>query len=312
MADVGQLETKLSQGGLVILDGANGTELERLGATMDHGVWCAKALADHPDIVRDVHRRYIDAGADVITTNTFSATREALQRYGLGEQFESWNRLGVQFALEERDKSSPDREIYVAGSVSTYGQFSRLDVQTMADHFRAQGQLLVESGVDLLILETLGSTLEVVKTMIAATSDLGVPVWVSISCLKSRTTGTMMFGIEESEETSYASEEYAPFDEAVRQVMSAGGSALLMMHSDRQVTESAVAVMRENYSGPIGAYPNAGYWARPNWTFVDQVSPADYLADAKNWVAAGASIVGGCCGIGVEHIRALHEGLRAG
>ena len=311
MADVGQLETRLQEGGLAILDGANGSELERLGATMDEGVWCAKALADHPDLVSEVHRRYIDAGADIITTNTFSATRDALLRYGLADKFESWNRLGVQLVLEERDKTSAEREIYVAGSVGTYGKFAKLDVQTRTDYFRSQAQLLVESGVDLLLLETLGSNREVVKTMIASTVDLGVPVWVSLSCLRNRATGSVMFGIEESEQVSYASEEYEPLGEAVKEVMSGGGSALLMMHSDRKVTENAVAIMRENYPGPIGAYPNAGYWTRPNWTFVDQVSPQDYLADARSWVASGASIIGGCCGIGVEHIRALHDGLVA-
>lgn len=309
MADVGQLEARLRAGGLVILDGANGTELERLGATMDQGVWCAKAMADHPDIVRDVHRRYIDAGADVITTNTFSSTREALNSYGLGDAFEGWNRLAVQMVLEERDKTHSDREIYVAGSVSTYGDFARLDAQTMAGHFRAQAELLVAEGVDLLLLETLASTVPVVKTMIEATVDLGVPVWVSLSCLRNRATGEVMFGVEESQQASYVSEAYAPLGEAVEELMSVGGSALLMMHSDRKVTESAVGVMREHYSGPIGAYPNAGYWTRPNWAFVDQVSPEDYLADARTWVASGASIVGGCCGVGVEHIRALHEGL---
>ena len=64
------------------------------------------------------------------------------------------------------------------------------------------------------------------------------------------------------------------------------------------------------WSAPVGAYPNAGYWTRPNWAFVDQVSPEVYLADARRWVEAGAGIVGGCCGVGVEHIRAVAEGLK--
>ncbi len=63
MADIGHLETRLRKGEVVILDGGNGTELEGLGASMDHDVWCARALADHLDLVREVHRRYIDAGA---------------------------------------------------------------------------------------------------------------------------------------------------------------------------------------------------------------------------------------------------------
>ncbi len=309
MAQFQQLETRLRTGGPVILDGAIGSELERLGARMDQEVWCARALADSPDIVRQVHRRYIDAGADVITTNSFSATREAMRRCGLGEHFEDWNRRSVRIAREERDRSVRSGSIVVAGSVSSYGRFDGLDIETMSGHFRAQGEILVEEGVDLLILETLGSAARTVKAMVNATSDLGVPVWVSLSCVLARDTGAVMFGIEESHEAPDEVEIHGPLDDAVRDIMSVGGSAVLMMHSVRDVTEDAVKVLRAAYSGPVGAYPNAGYWTRPNWTFVDQVTPEEYLSDARRWVDAGASIVGGCCGVGVEHIRALREGL---
>ena len=304
-----RLETRLQAGGPVILDGANGTELERLGARMDQDLWCARALADCPDLVHEVHRRYIDAGADVITTNSYSATREAMQRYGLGAHFEDWNRRSARIALDERDRSSRAESIVVAGSVSSYGRFGRLDLETMSAHFRAQGEILVGEGADLLILETLGSTARTIKAMVSATGDLGVPVWVSISCVRDRDTGAVMLGIEESREATYIAETYGPLAEAVRETMAAGGSAVLMMHSVRDVTEDAVRVMRANWPGPVGAYPNAGYWTRPNWAFVDQVSPDEYLADARCWVEAGAAIVGGCCGVGVEHIRALAEGL---
>lgn len=309
MAQVQRLEIRLRTGGPVILDGAIGTELERLGARMDHEVWCARALADSPDIVHQVHRRYIDAGADVITTNSFSATREAMRRCGLGDDFEDWNRRSVRIAREERDRSARSGSVVVAGSVSSYGRFDGLDIETMSGHFRAQGEILVEEGVDLLILETLGSAARTVKAMVSATSDLGVPVWVSLSCVRARDTGAVMFGIEESHESPDAVEIHGPLADAVEEIMSVGGSAVLMMHSVRDVTEDAVKILRAAYSGPVGAYPNAGYWARPNWTFVDQVTPEAYLADARRWVDAGAAIVGGCCGVGVEHIRALAEGL---
>ena len=69
--------------------------------------------------------------------------------------------------------------------------------------------------------------------------------------------------------------------------------------------------MRAAWSGPVGACSNTGYRTRPNWTFVDQVSPEVYLAAARRWVGAGAAIVGGCCGVGVEHIRAVAEGLKS-
>ena len=180
----------------------------------------------------------------------------------------------------------------------------------MSDHFRAQGEILVDEGVDLLILETPGSTARTIEAMVNATKDLGVPVWVSISCVRDRDSGAMMLGIEESSEATHVAETYGPLAEAVREIMYIGGSAVLMMHSVRDVTEDAVMVMRTSCSGPVGAYPNAGYWTRPNWTFLDQVSPDEYLADARRWIEAGAAMVGGCCGVGVEHIRALAEGLQ--
>ena len=309
MVSIQRLETRLRTGGPVILDGANGTELERLGVRMDQDLWCARALADCPDMVQRVHRRYIDAGAEVITTNSYAATREAMQRYGLATHFEDWNRRSVRIAREERDRSSGAGSIAVAGSVGGYGRFDNLDFETASDHFRAQGTILVDEGVDLLILESLGCTVRTVRAMVNATRDLGVPVWVSVSCVRDRDTGAVMFGIEESAGATYVAETYCPLAEAVREIMSVGGSVLLMMHSVRDVTEDAVKVMRAAWSGPVGAYPNAGYWTRPNWAFVDQVSPGEYLADARRWVDAGASIVGGCCGVGVEHIRALAEGF---
>jgi homocysteine S-methyltransferase len=86
-----------------------------------------------------------------------------------------------------------------------------------------------------------------------------------------------------------------------------GFSALLMMHSEIDVTKAAVEILHRQYTGPVGAYPNAGYWQRPEWVFVDQIPPNDYVNKASTWVAEGAQIIGGCCGIGPEHIRALRH-----
>ena len=294
----------------MILDGANGTELERLGPGWTRGVWCARALADRPNMVDEVHCHYLDAGADVITANSYSATREAMQRHGLATHFEDWNRRTARIALEERDRASRSGSVAVAGSVSSDGRFDALDWEPLLDHFRAQGAILVDEGVGLLILESLGSIARTVKVMVSATKDLGVPVWVALSCLRDRETGAVMHGIEESGEAADAAQVYGPLAEAVLKVMSIGGSAVLMMHLVRDVTEDAVKVLRGAYLWPVGAYPNAGYWTRPNWTLVDQVSPEVYLADARRWIEAGAAIVGGCRVAGVEHIRSVAEGLK--
>ena len=154
---------------------------------MDQGVWRARALADSPDLVHEVHRR------------------------------------STRIALEERDRSSRSGSVAVAGSVSSYGRFDALDWEPLPDHFRAQGAILVEKGVDLLILESLRSTARTVRAMVSATKDLGVPVWVSLSCLRDRDTGAVMHGIEESGGAADAAQFYespAPGSEDVRRFCS--------------------------------------------------------------------------------------------
>ena len=92
--------------------------------------------------------------------------------------------------------------------------------------------------------------------------------------------------------------------------MDTAGSALLVMHSTVDTTLPALQLMQSHYDGLRGAYPNAGYWLRPEWAFVDQISPQNYLERARKWLDTGARIVGGCCGIGPDHIAALSKGLR--
>ena len=117
------LEALISRSGPIILDGGIGTELERLGAPMDHEAWCAVALETHPQLVRDVHRSYIDVGADIITVNTYAATRHALTNGGMEDNFISWNKRAVQLARDALDTSEVDRNILIAGSVSNFGHF---------------------------------------------------------------------------------------------------------------------------------------------------------------------------------------------
>ena len=194
----------------MVLDGAIGTELERLGARMDQEVWCARAVAERPDLVHEVHRRYLDAGADVITTNSYSATRGAMQRDGLDAHFGDWNRRAARIALEERDRSPRSGSVAVAGSVSSYGRPDALGWEPLLEQFRAQGEILVEEGVDLLILEGLAATARTVKAMVSATKDLGVPVWMALSCLRDRDTGAVIHGIKESDEASHVAETCGP------------------------------------------------------------------------------------------------------
>ena len=306
-----KLDTLINNTNPIILDGGIGTELERLGAPMDHEAWCAVALESHPELVRDVHRSYIDAGADIITVNTYAATRHALTNGGIEENFTSWNKLAVQLARETLDASEVDRNILIAGSVSNFGHFNdQYTDKQLAPNFRDQAEILIENGVDFIILESLGAKTSTIVTALNAISEFGVPIWVAISCAEDHDSGQLFLGIEESRIDSHRPLAHQELGEAIDTIMDTAGSALLVMHSTVDTTLPALQLMQSHYDGLRGAYPNAGYWLRPEWAFVDQISPQNYLERARKWLDTGARIVGGCCGIGPDHIAALSKGLR--
>jgi homocysteine S-methyltransferase len=306
-----KLDTLINSTDPIILDGGIGTELERLGAPMDHEAWCAVALESHPELVRDVHRSYIDAGADIITVNTYAATRHALTNGGIEENFTSWNKLAVQLARETLDASEVDRNILIAGSVSNFGHFNdQYTDKQLAPNFRDQAEILIENGVDFIILESLGAKTSTIVTALNAISEFGVPIWVAVSCAEDHDSGQLFLGIEESRIDSHRPLAHQELGEAIDTIMDTAGSALLVMHSTVDTTLPALQLMQSHYDGLRGAYPNAGYWLRPEWAFVDQISPQNYLERARKWLDTGARIVGGCCGIGPDHIAALSKGLR--
>ena len=306
-----KLDTLINNTNPNILDGGIGTELERLGAPMDHEAWCAVALESHPQLVRDVHRSYIDAGADIITVNTYAATRHALTNGGIEENFTSWNKLAVQLARETLDASEVDRNILIAGSVSNFGHFNdQYTDKQLAPNFRDQAEILIENGVDFIILESLGAKTSTIVTALNAISEFGVPIWVAVSCAEDHDSGQLFLGIEESRIDSHRPLAHQELGEAIDTIMDTAGSALLVMHSTVDTTLPALQLMQSHYDGLRGAYPNAGYWLRPEWAFVDQISPQNYLERARKWLDTGARIVGGCCGIGPDHIAALSKGLR--
>ena len=306
-----KLDTLINNTNPIILDGGIGTELERLGAPMDHEAWCAVALESHPQLVRDVHRSYIDAGADIITVNTYAATRHALTNGGMEKNFTSWNKLAVQLARETLDASEVDRNILIAGSVSNFGHFKdQYTDKQLAPNFRDQAEILIENGVDFIILESLGAKTSTIVTALNAISEFGVPIWVAVSCAEDHDSGQLFLGIEESRIDSHRPLAHQELGEAIDTIMDTAGSALLVMHSTVDTTLPALQLMQSHYDGLRGAYPNAGYWLRPEWAFVDQISPQNYLERARKWLDTGARIVGGCCGIGPDHIAALSKGLR--
>jgi homocysteine S-methyltransferase len=104
-------------------------------------------------------------------------------------------------------------------------------------------------------------------------------------------------------------DEPVPLGDGIAQVMAHGGSVLAIMHSDIADTDPALEIARAQWRGPLAAYPHSGHFVMPHWQFDQVIAPEPYLEAARGWLAKGAQLIGGCCGIGPEHIRLLAERL---
>lgn len=296
------IDDRLAAGELILLDGATGTELERRGAEMNHAAWCAMATKTHPDVLRSIHEDYIRAGADIVTANTYASTLAMLEVAGAADEFESLNRNAVRIAREARDAIA-DRPVAVAGSmsVSRYIEPGTDRVSTVIDmsepaaraRFRAKAEILADSDVDLILMEMMRD-LDLSVWAIEEAVKTGLPVWVGLSCEKDPDGKLVGFGRHEF-----------PFTEIIDGLVSLGGVVASIMHSSINDTEEALPLLQEYWNGPIAIYPECGYFQMPHWQFVDIIEPEALAQHARMWIDDGVQIVGGCCGLGPEHIEAL-------
>jgi S-methylmethionine-dependent homocysteine/selenocysteine methylase len=300
MTTYSDLQTKLDQGKVIILDGATGTELQRRGVPMHGFAWSAAALDTHPETVRAVHEDYIRAGADVIITNSFSTARHVLKPAGLSDHVRALNQRAVSLARQARENAAAGRSVAIAGSISSF-RAGVTSAEQLEASYREQAELLAEAGVDLIALEMMYSAKHIAPA-IRATLTTGLPIWVGFSC---QVTGDGTVQLLNG----------SPLADGLRQSLallaplSLSRAAFTVMHTLTEDAASALEIVRQYWSGPTGVYAHSGEWIDPNWQFIDMISPEDYLTAAQRWIELGTQIIGGCCGIGPEHIRLLRERL---
>ena len=156
--------------------------------------------------------------------------------------------------------------------------------------------------VDFIICETM-STAEEGRVALEMAKRTNLPVWLSISCVMNAKNDKVMLGYSDSIDTD--THIYESLDVAINNFSKLHKGPILIAHSDINVTGQAIKTAKKNFNGILGVYPNRGYYEKPHWKFVDNITPNDYLEKAKSWVKDGARIVGGCCGVGVEEIKAI-------
>ena len=295
------IKEKLDNNKLVILDGAMGSELEKKGAQMDKNLWCGTCSVEFPELVKEVHQDYIEAGSDVITTNTYACTPISMKNYGMENSIKEFNKKSVQLGKKAIEDSK--KKVALAGSVSASGSFYKLGLKAMIPGFNEQIKILTEEGVDLIILEAMSSQADIVQTMIECSAKVNIPVWLSISCVIDKKTNNLMLGYNDT--VDEPPEVYEDLEKSIKRFSTIHKGPILIAHSDIDVTGKAINVAKNNYNGTIGAYPNIGFYEKPHWKSDDNLSPEDYLNEVKSWVQNGSQIVGGCCGVGVNLIKPL-------
>ena len=288
---------------LMILDGGTGRELARSGAPFRQPEWSALALIEGPQFVSAVHRSYVDAGADVITTNSYALVPFHIGEDRFAADGAALAALAGKLAREVADTAV--RSVKVAGSLPPVCGSYRPDLVDL-DRARPVLEVLVGAlapSVDHWLAETLSSLVEA-RLAASLTAQTDKPLWLSFT-LEDETATT--------EPTLRSGESVI---EAARLAQELGAAALLFNCSQPEVMEAAIRAAKAEL-GPgspvrIGVYANAfppmAADAEANSALCpirEDLTPDGYGRFAAAWHTAGASILGGCCGIGPEHIAAL-------
>ncbi|HEX5416513.1 MAG TPA: bifunctional homocysteine S-methyltransferase/methylenetetrahydrofolate reductase [Chloroflexota bacterium] len=280
--------------GPILGDGAMGTELyaRKIGADQ-----CLDALnLGLPDVIQQIHREYIAAGAEIVETNTFGANRFRLEAHGLAGQARAINRAGAAIAREAR--AIMGESVFVAGAIGPSGlRFPPLGsaaLEQVGDAIKEQVEALVEKGVDLLVFETYTNLAELSAAIAAAQQVCDLPVIAQLSFVDSRR-------IASGEDVYQVVEALAPFQLAALGVNCGVGP---------QQALELIGQVRQYFGGPVTAQPNAGFPVHVSGRVAYLATP-EYFADfAQKAIAAGASLVGGCCGTKPAHIQAMREAIQ--
>src|SRR5246127_74869 len=279
----------------ILCDGAMGTLLYAKGIFINRSY--DELNLSQPELVRGVHHEYLQAGAEIIETNTFGANSFRLARHSMADRVHGINLAGARLARD----AAKSFDGWVAGSVGPLGiriePLGKTSFEEARAAFREQIAALVEGGVDLLILETFGYVEELHQAMLAA-RDVSpkLPIVASVTVDEDSNC------LDGSDPETFAAKLTDWGADAIGCNCSIGPVAML----------DAIERVRAVTSLPLAAQPNAGMPRSVDGRNIYLCSPEYMASYARKFVAAGVRLIGGCCGTTPEHIRAMKSALRAG
>jgi len=308
------IQEKLKAGKVVVLDGPMNTELVRRGIR-----WRKHGLLTDTVAVEQLHREYLNAGADVIRTNTFQLNRLTYLNVfrspehqahigapGLGDLVPQLLKTAMRLIRQARIKAMKSDTVAIAGVLSPMQHCFRPDLAPTEKVARREhgfmARIFAEEKADLLIAESM-NTIREAKGALAAGRAVGLPVWVSFAL---------------GPERELLSRE--PLAEAVKAMKKGGAEAVLVSNAPPEDISSAMPRLKAMANIPCGGCAHIGKFSPPSWKFdffpqfveTELWPPERYASEARKWIAGGAAIVGGDCGTDPAHITALRAAVSAG
>jgi 5-methyltetrahydrofolate--homocysteine methyltransferase len=307
---------------ILVLDGAMGTMIQE--RKPDEAAYRGARFADHshdvggnnellsltqPDMIREIHTAFLEAGADILSTNTFSATRISQADYGMEDLSVEMNREAARLAREAAEAAAtPEKPRWVAGAIGPTNRtasispdvndpgFRNITFDDLADAYGEAARALVEGGVDLLLVETIFDTLNAKAALFAIDTlraEMDVPPVMISGTITDRSGRTLTGQTPEAFWTSVA--HARPFSVGLNCAL---GAAEMRPH---------IRALSDIADTRISAYPNAGL---PNEMGGYDETPEETSAHLREWAEAGlVNIVGGCCGTTPDHIRAIAQAV---
>jgi 5-methyltetrahydrofolate--homocysteine methyltransferase len=284
---------RIRAGKTLVIDGATGTNLQARGLPvgMPSDIW----VLDNPTDVLQLHRDFIAAGSDIILTNTFGSSRLHLAHAGLEVRFEQTNQRAVELARE----AAAGSDVLVGGSMGPLGEMvapvGMLSESEAQAEYAAQARLLAEAGVDLLVIETQFDLKEAQAAVRGARLVTDLPLVCSFSYDRGMRT---MMGLRPAQ---------------AAEALAEAGVTAIGVNCGRSLEDNlkVLTELRAATSLPIWFKPNAGLPRNDSeGEMIYDTTPQMMAEQAPVWVAAGASLIGGCCGTSPEHLRAVARAVK--
>lgn len=288
---------------IILLDGGMGQELIKRSKSKPHPLWSAQVLLNEPDLVENAHADFINAGATVITLNTYTVTKERLDRDGAADMFDKLQDKAIEVANRARDRCK-GYNVKIAGCLPPLYASYKPETAPALEECIERYQIISKKQspfVDLFICETMSSIKEAKASITAATSQ-NVETWCALT-------------ISDQDKSLLRSKE--PLQDAIDQLKEFNHSANLINCSAPESITSSLDWLK-NDKRPFGAYANgftsidaleAGGTVEV-LTSREDLGPKVYLQHALNWLNSGAKIIGGCCEISPEHIKIIYKTIK--